>query len=136
MVLGRAPGLIPVELILEGILRREGAGIGGRDLFLSALSPIDFRSLGSSDGVLGIGILRLDPVEGVLSMSLKPLSDSEMDLWIRSGCSRKLKQESFDPALLLVELRRELVGGRFCQEMGGWEDFPGHLRLEESVLHL
>lgn len=70
----RVPGIVLVRLNLEGILRREGAGNGGRDLFLSTAIPVGFRDDGSSAGVLGVGILKLDAVEGVLRVSMWVLS--------------------------------------------------------------
>ncbi len=65
----RVPGIELVRLILEGSLRTEGAGNGGRVLFLSAAIPDGFRGDGSSAGVLGVGILKVDAVEGVLRVS-------------------------------------------------------------------
>lgn len=72
----RDPGIVLVKLNLEGTLRTEGAGSGGRDLFLFATTPVGFRGDGSSAGVLGVGILKVDAVEGVLRVSAWVLSYS------------------------------------------------------------
>jgi hypothetical protein len=63
----RVPGIELVRLRLEGSLRT--AGNGGRVLFLSAAIPDGFRGNGSSAGVLGVGMLKVDAVEGVLRVS-------------------------------------------------------------------